>query len=184
MTKVYKKDKLDELATLAKEGGVIAFPTETVFGLGVVYDNEKSYDRLNVVKNRLPTKPYTLMVAYPTEVAKYAYVDSKIAKIINAFMPGEITILLRAKENVPSYVTHGSGTIGIRVSSSSLIALLISKVGKPLLVPSANKAGEKPCEDAKEVEKVFGDEIDGALDEECGHTVPSTIVDLTHLEDI
>lgn len=160
--------------------GVIAFPTETVMGLGVFYDDFEAYNKLNKVKNRPEDKPYTMMLGDTKNIAKYAYVDDRANKIIDAFMPGSITVLLKAKANVPGYVTHNTGIIGIRVPSLEDIQDMLNKVEKPLLVPSANKSGEKPAFNSEEVKNIFEDELDYIVEGKCIGGVPSTLVDLTN----
>ncbi|MCQ2776170.1 MAG: threonylcarbamoyl-AMP synthase [Bacilli bacterium] len=163
--------------------GVISFPTETVMGLGVFYDDFEAYNKLNKVKNRPEDKPYTLMLGDAKSIAKYAYIDERSQKIINAFMPGSITVLLKSKDNVPGYVTHNTGIIGVRVPALSDICEMINEVGKPLLVPSANKSGEKPAMNSDEVKAIFKDELDYIVEGKCVGGIPSTLVDLTK-EDI
>ena len=162
--------------------GVIAFPTETVMGLGVFYDDFEAYNKLNKVKNRPEDKPYTMMLGDPKNITKYAYIDGKAQKIIDAFMPGSITILVKSKENVPGYVTHNTGVIGIRVPSLEEIQKMLNELGKPLLVPSANKSGEKPAFNSDEVKAIFKDELDYIVEGQCIGGLPSTIVDLTGSE--
>ncbi len=159
--------------------GIIAFPTETVMGLGVFYDDFEAYEKLNKVKQRREDKPYTMMLGDPKKITKYADVDHNARKLISAFMPGSVTLLLHAKENVPSYVTHGTGVVGVRVPSLVDILDMLNQLGKPLLVPSANKAGEKPAFNSEEVKNIFGNEIDYVVEGECVGGVASTIVDLT-----
>ena len=158
---------------------VIAFPTETVFGLGVFYDDQEAYELLNKVKNRREDKPYTLMLGDVNAISKYAYLDDKYLPIINKYMPGSLTILLRAKENVPSYVTHGTGVIGIRIPSNNEALQLLSFVNKPLLVPSANKADQKPALSEEEVKEIFSDEVKIIIPGKISSGLPSTIIDLT-----
>ena len=159
--------------------GIIAFPTETVMGLGVFYDDFEAYEKLNKVKQRREDKPYTMMLGDPKKIIKYADVDHNARKLISAFMPGSVTLLLHAKENVPSYVTHGTGVVGVRVPSLVDILDMLNQLGKPLLVPSANKAGEKPAFNSEEVKNIFGNEIDYVVEGECVGGVASTIIDLT-----
>ena len=159
--------------------GIIAFPTETVMGLGVFYDDFEAYEKLNKVKQRREDKPYTMMLGDPKKITKYADVDHNARKLISAFMPGSVTLLLHAKENVPSYVTHGTGIVGVRVPSLVDVLDMLNQLGKPLLVPSANKAGEKPAFNSEEVKNIFGNEIDYVVEGECVGGVASTIIDLT-----
>ena len=158
---------------------VIAFPTETVFGLGVFYDDKEAYELLNKIKNRREDKPYTMMLVDVNKINEYAFINDKYLPIISKYMPGSLTILVRAKENVPSYVTHGTGTIGIRIPSNKEALDLLRFVKKPLLVPSANKADQKPALSADEVKAIFKDEIDIIIPGEISSGEPSTIIDLT-----
>lgn len=174
MKNIHKK-ALQEL----NDHKVIAFPTETVYGLGVFYDDEEAYHLLNKVKNRKENKPYTLMLSSVKEIDNYAYLDDKFLPIVNKFMPGSLTILLRAKENIPSYVTHGTNVIGIRIPSNQEALELLEAVKKPLLVPSANKADQPPALTKKDVKEIFKDEIDLIIPGETNVGKASTIIDLT-----
>ena len=162
-----------------EESKVIAFPTETVMGLGVFYDDYSAYQLLNKINGRPEDKPYTVMLGSTEHIDKYAYLNERERRIINKFMPGSITILLKAKENVPNYVTHNTGIIGIRVPNLKEIQDLLIYCEKPLLVPSANKSGEKPALTSYEVKEIFKDELGYILEGKAEGGVPSTIVDLT-----
>ena len=161
---------------------VIAFPTETVMGLGVLYNDFKAYNLLNKIKCRPEDKPYTMMLSNTDDIAKYAYVDDRALKVINKYMPGEITILLKSKDTVPGYVTHNSGVIGIRVPNDSVLLELLAYIETPLLVPSANKSGERPAMSSDEVKQIFKDEVAFVLKGNAKGGVPSTLVDLTGKE--
>ena len=169
-----------EASSVLKKGGVVAFPTETVMGLGVVFNNRKAYDKLNKVKERPEDKPYTLMVKDLDEIEKYADINEATQRVIKAFMPGSLTILLRVKKNsVPAYVTHNTDIIGIRIPINIEARLLLERVDIPLLVPSANKSGSKPALNSNQVKKIFGQELDFVISGKAHGEVPSTIVDLT-----
>ena len=173
-----------EQVKIAKERllnhGVVAFPTETVMGLGVVFDDFEAYQKLNNIKRRPEDKPYTMMVKSTAEIQKYAVINEVTQRVIDAFMPGSITILVPVKENsVPNYVTHNTNVIGIRVPTNKEAKLLLEEVNVPLLVPSANRSGEKPALNSDEVKEIFGSEIDTIIPGESQKERPSTIVDLS-----
>ena len=161
---------------------VIASPTETVMGLGVYYNDFEAYNLLNKIKCRPEDKPYTLMLGSIALIEEYAYITNRDKRIIEAFMPGEMTILLTSKESVPGYVTHNTGVIGIRVPKLKVIQDLINYLNKPLLVPSANKSGEKPAITSVEVRNIFHNEVSYIFEGKAEGGVPSTIVDLTKEE--
>ena len=162
--------------------GVIAFPTETVMGLAIYFDDQEAYEKLNFIKRRPEDKPYTMMVSDINIIDKYAYVSPKARKIIKAFMPGSITLLLPAKEGLPTWVTHNSGVLGIRVPSNEIGLALLKAVDKPLLVPSANRSGDKPALDSKEVEEIFQNDVDFIVPGKANLDKPSTIVSLINDE--
>ena len=178
--------KLAEEIRLAKEAlskhQVVAFPTETVMGLGVLFDDREAYDLLNKIKRRPEDKPYTMMVKDVSEIGKYAVINEVTQKVIDAFMPGSITILVPAKDCVPAYVTHNTGVLGIRIPTNKEAAELLVAIDKPLLVPSANRSGEKPALNSDDVKAIFGSEIAQIVSGKALGEVPSTIVDLTKNE--
>ena len=174
--KILKQNELDEAAKLLKEGKVIAFPTETVYGLGVVYDDQKAYDSLCQVKRRPPEKPFTLMLADVTDVENYADLNKQAKALVKAFMPGQFTLITKAKEGLPSWCVSNTGNVGIRIADYDLIRDLIRKTGKPLLVPSANRSGEQPATTTYDVVEIFGEELAAVVEGESISNIPSTIV--------
>ena len=176
------KQVLEQALKALNNHQVIAFPTETVFGLGVFYDDQKAYELLNAIKRRKEDKPYTMMLSKVEDIEKYAYVDERYQKLINKFMPGSLTILVRSKDSVPGYVTHNTGIIGIRIPSNKEALDLLNYVKKPLLVPSANRADQSPARTCEEVVAIFGDEIKVVVPGQIESGEPSTIVDLTGKE--
>ena len=169
----------DEITSKAAESlknhGVIAFPTETVMGLGVAYDDEEAFNKLNKVKGRPEGKPYSLMLGSTKDIEKYAYISEQERKAINKFLPGPLTILLKKKE-LPQWVTIGSEYVGIRVPDLPIINETLNKLGKPILAPSANRSGEKPALTSNEVKAIFNDELDYIVPGEASNGLPSTIV--------
>ena len=161
---------------------VIAFPTETVFGLGVFYDDYEAYELLNRIKRRKEDKPYTMMLSKVEDISRYADVDDRYLKLIKKYMPGSLTILVKSKDSVPSYVTHETGIIGIRIPSNKEALGLLEYVKKPLLVPSANRADEKPALSEEDVKAIFVDEVKVVIPGQITSGEPSTIIDITGSE--
>ena len=184
--KILSKNNLVEASEILKNDGILAFPTETVYGLGIVADKLENYNRLVKVKNRTPDKPFTLMFSNLNQVSKYLDLDETSKKLIEKFMPGPITLVLKTKDKkedmnskkdtVPSYLDLNTGLIGIRMPDDKFVLNLIDKVSKPLLVPSCNKSGDEPCKNTDEVLKVFNNEIEAVIDGECANGIPSTVV--------
>ena len=175
-TKILKQSEINIAAELLKQGEVVAFPTETVFGLGVIFDDVVAYQKLVEAKQRPPKQPFTMMLAFERDIEQYIHDNEKIIKIIKNFMPGPLTIIAPIKKKLTHDITLGTGYIGIRVSDSVLVSNLISLVGKPLLVPSANIHGEAVCVNSSEVLKVFNGKISAVIEGASLSQIPSTII--------
>jgi len=177
-TQKFTLNDIDKIAQLLSEGRVVAFPTETVYGLGVIYDNEEAFRRLVEAKHRPADKPFTLMCASVSDIDRVAVTDKRINNIVTRLMPGPLTIIVKAKPSLPDWVTLHTGKVGLRVSELPFVRKMISKVGKPLLVPSANKSSEPPALSGEEAFKIFNGEISAVVYGPLTGQVPSTIVDI------
>ena len=154
----------------------MCFPTETVYGLGVIYSSEEAFNKLVNVKKRNPDKPFTLMLSSPCDIDQYANINDRTKKIISKYMPGEITILVRPKEGLYPWVTLNSKYIGIRVSGKEEVCQLIAKVKEPLLVSSANISTFDVVKDFKEAYEVFNGKVPYIVEGEVNSNLASTIV--------
>ena len=171
-----EQNQIDEVVKLFNEGRIIAFPTETVFGLGVLSTKKEYFDELVKVKERDPNKPFTLMISSLEQVEDILYVSSLAKEIIDKFSPGPLTIILKAKEHIPSYLDLNSGFVGIRIPDSEFILSVINKLNKPLLVPSANPANLEPAKNDKEAYDYFKDKISAIVKGESKSNIPSTVI--------
>ena len=177
--KIVSKNQIEEVTKALLENKVVAFPTETVFGLAIVYDNLDAFNNLVALKKRSPDKPFSMMLSDVKELSSYGVLNENAKKIAHTFMPGEITILVNAKP-LPTWVTLGTNVIGIRIPDDDFVRELIRKVGKPLLVTSANISGQKPLLNSDEVISTFKDDelLSICVEGKCVSTIPSTVVDV------
>ncbi len=169
------KDK--RCVEILKEGNLLSFPTDTVYGVSCIYDNYDAYKLLVNLKKRPPEKPFTLMLSDKESIEKFSFVDQKIKRVIDKFLPGELTLILKAKESYP-WVTLQSKTIGIRVSGLDKVCEMISHVGKPLLVTSVNESGKTPLNDFISIKNNFNGKIKGIVEYKNyqNSSMPSTII--------
>lgn len=177
-TKVYKSDEYIKLVDDLLNGEVVGFPTETVYGLAIVYDSKKAFDKLYEIKNRSINKPISMMVANKDILKSVAYVDENSQKVIDAFMPGAVTIILKAKEDLPYFVTFNQDTIGVRIPTNDVAINILKSVNKPLLVTSANISSEPSLIKANDVYNKFNGLIASLIDEDAINGVSSTVVDV------
>lgn len=177
MGELVNKDSINLAALALLEGKIVAFPTETVYGLGIIYDDFYSFVSLNRIKKRPDKQPYTLMIGDTSDIEKYALINEDAKKIIEAFMPGEITIILPAKEGLPEWnINEADKSVGIRVPDYPFVKKLIKLVGKPLLVPSANRHQMPPLLNGNDVYKEFANDVAYVVNGKSGGSTPSTIV--------
>ena len=177
-TKVYKSNEYIKIVDDLLNGEVVGFPTETVYGLAIVYDSKKAFDKLYEIKNRSINKPISMMVANKDILKSVAYVDENSQKVIDAFMPGAVTIILKAKEDLPYFVTFNQDTIGVRIPTNDVAINILKSVNKPLLVTSANISSEPSLIKANDVYNKFNGLISSLIDEDAINGVSSTVVDV------
>lgn len=178
MIKRYESYEIQKLVQILKEDGVISVPTDTVFGICARIDSERAYNKLVEVKNRPVDKAFPVMCANVSQIKDIAEVNENAEKIIREFMPGPITIILKKKAEVPSYITNGKDTIAIRLATSSKLKEIILKLDSPIFMTSANKSGEKECSTLKEIEENCP-LLDGIVIGNVVFSKGSTIVDCT-----
>jgi len=178
MTKVVKSSEMNEIISTIKNGKVVAFPTETVYGLGVKFGSVEALDLLMEAKNRDYSKAITLMVANKQEIENYAYVSHDAKKIISRFMPGMLTLVFKKKEDVDSKMTNGKETIGIRIPDNDFVLSLLKEAG-PMLVTSANLSNHPNTTSTKEVLEQLDGRIDLIVDGETNDSIASTVIDVS-----
>lgn len=181
MIKRYKTDQINELVKILKNDGVISVPTDTVYGVCARISTKKAYDKLVAIKNRPKEKAFPVMCANIEQIKNIAIVDETAEKIIKAFMPGPLTVVLKKNKEIPDYVTNGKDTIAVRMAPSEALKELINKVESPIFMTSANKSGEPTCNNIDEIEKACPS-LDGILEGEVLFSMGSTIIDCTSNE--
>lgn len=171
---------INEAAEMIKRGEIVAFPTETVYGLGADGFNVEACNRIYEVKGRSVSKPLSLHVATREMIDEVAEVTSLAESLIDKFLPGPLTLILPKRNIVPDFVTCGQSSVGIRMPDNEIALALIRASNCPIAAPSANLSGQAPPTSAQEVLKSFDGKIplilDGGI---CEFGLSSTIVDLT-----
>lgn len=171
----------DELVGIMRGGGLVAVPTETVYGLAGNGLDEKAVAEIYEVKRRPEVKPLSLMVHDAASMERYCEnVPPQAYTLAKKFWPGPLTIVMKAKPCVPEIVRAGGETVGLRCPDHPLTLELLEKSGVPFAAPSANPSGEPSPKNADSVLKYFDGKIDAVLDGgECGIGCESTLIDLS-----
>lgn len=175
------EDSIKRAAEIIKRGGLVAFPTETVYGLGANGLDGEAAARIYTAKGRPADNPLILHIAQKNEVyALAAEVPAEAQRLMDAFWPGALTIILPKKAHIPEIVSAGLETVGVRMPSHPAARALIAAAGLPLAAPSANASGRPSPTLAEHVAHDLGGRIDMILDggaTECG--LESTVVEAT-----
>jgi|SRR3972149_2599708 len=167
-----------------KKSGMIAYPTETFYGLGVDPFNEIAIKKLFALKGREFDKPVSILIKDKKMLLTVVEEISPLAeKLIKKFWPGPLTIIFKAKKSIPSILTGGTGKIGVRISNNPIAQKLLEEIDSPITTTSANPSGEKSPVTANKVMGYFGNKIDLILDGGMLYgKLGSTVVDVTEGE--
>ena len=154
------EQELNRVVQILSDGGIAIFPTETVYGIGANAYNEESVRRIYEVKNRPGEKPLSIMVSGIDEISKYAIIENDVErKIINSFMPGAITIILKKKQGLFDYISSWKDTIGIRIPDNKIILEILNKLKLPIVAPSANISGMPSGVSLEDIKKDFDGKV-------------------------
>lgn len=178
MRLIAQKDK-EAAVKILEKGGILAVPTETVFGLAVKLDNEPAILKLLTLKNRPVDsgKILTMMLPDIKAIPQFAVVNRRRMALAHRYFPGELTLILEKNPEFQHGYFNNFDSIGIRIPNNKYMLDLLRKTG-PLLVTSANPRGEAPCYNSREVKDRIKN-IDGIIRGKSGGSLPSTIIDWT-----
>ncbi|HEM4479758.1 TPA: L-threonylcarbamoyladenylate synthase [Streptococcus suis] len=170
---------IDKLRTILENGGAVILPTETVYGLFAQALNEDAVNRVYQLKQRPRDKAMNLNVSNLNDIYFFSQnTPFFLEKLYNRFMPGPLTIILKANENVPFWVNSGLDTVGFRLPNHEQTLRLISETG-PLIGPSANISGNESGKKFSDIQAQFSVDLPGIEDDQALTGIDSTILDLS-----
>lgn len=183
-TRKYTMEETEQAASMLRKGGLVAVPTETVYGIAASAEDGVAVQMIYDLKDRDYDKPVSVLVTGMDMVEKYCQNIPPVAyRLAEKYWPGPLTMILEDREVVPAMVTADTGTLGVRCPDHPLTLAIIEKAGVPLAAPSANPSGDEPAKTAREVLDYFNRKIEGVVDGgPCAMGVASTILDLTEEE--
>ena len=177
------EENLLRAAEMIKRGELVAFPTETVYGLGADGLKVEACRKIFIAKGRPSDKPLSLHVSSLEMVEQVAQVSAQAEKLFERFCPGALTIILPKNKIVPDFVTSGRSSVGIRFPANEVALSLIRLSGTPIAAPSANLSNLPPPKTAREVLENLSGRVEIILDGgQCEFGISSTIIDLTTTE--
>ena len=160
---------LNRAADILKRGGIVVFPTDTVYGIGCRWDFPKSVERIYQIKNTPKTQPFPILVATGSQAKEIAKINETAQKLMDKYWPGTLTIILNIKGS--------DQKIGVRLPDSNVTRALIEQVGVPIIGTSANIHGRGAVRTSKELDPNLIKQVDYVLEGKCEGGVESTVVD-------
>ncbi len=170
--------KIRRAVDILTSGGVIAYPTDTVYGLGCDITNKHAIDRLYAMKGMDRSQPLAFVCPDLSNIAHYALVDKPVYRVLRRFLPGPYTFILPATREVPKVLQMKRKSVGIRVPASETPRALARELGRPIVSTTACFPGEGPFVDPHEIHEAFHG-LALVLDGGVGGLIPTTVIDLT-----
>jgi len=171
--------KIRRAVEALEAGEVIAYPTDTVYGLGCDLTNKKAIDKLYAIKQMDRSHPVAFICPDLSDISRYAIVENQVYRVLRRFLPGPYCFILEATREVPKLVQSKRKTIGIRIPDHELIRAIARELGRPIASTTAQRAGEEePHVDPREIDHTFRG-LGLVVDSGGGGIVPTTVIDLT-----
>ncbi|MEN8140348.1 MAG: L-threonylcarbamoyladenylate synthase [Thermodesulfobacteriota bacterium] len=171
---------IDMAVTVLKRGGIVCYPTDTVYGMGCDMFNQKAVKRLYKLKGRAKHKPFSFICGADLKnVSTYCSMSNMAYRVMKKHLPGAYTFVLPAMKVVPKIMITKQKTVGIRAPDNEICRLLVAGLGNPLVTTSAGRAGEEPPASAYDLDQVFGSQVDEIIDGGDIFPRPSSVIDLT-----
>lgn len=170
---------IQEVVSMLKQGAVVCYPTDTVYGIGCDIFNQKAVNRIYQIKRRPKQKPFSFMCSSLKNVSEYCHVSNSAYRLMKKMLPGPYTFILPALKIVPKIMLTKQKTVGIRVPDNPISMALVDGLGNPVLTTSAITADDDiPLANAYELEEKIGKMVDIIIDGGPIFPSPSSIVSL------
>ncbi|HHM24456.1 MAG TPA: threonylcarbamoyl-AMP synthase [Bacteroidetes bacterium] len=168
-----------------ERGGIIVYPTDTVYGIGCDIFNKKAIDRIYQIKGKSKKQPLSFIVPNLKDISKYAYVSDPAYRLMRRILPGPYTVVLPATRMVPKKIAPvNKRTVGIRIPDNKVCMMLLEAYPNPIISTSANLSGSEILNDPEVIAKELGHLVDLILDAGMLGLEPSTVIDLTGEEPV
>ncbi len=171
---------INRVVEVIKKGGIVVYPTDTIYGLGVDLYNKRAMEKILRIKKQKSNKPLSFILPDLKDISKYANISDSAYKIMRKVTPGQYTFVLNATKEVPKLLLHKRKTVGIRIPDAPFALRIVEELGHPILSTSVPEGEDEGYHtDPLEIAEKFGHEIDMVLDAGVLFNNPSTIVDFT-----
>lgn len=170
--------QISRVAECLRNGGIIAYPTDTTYGIGCSIFNKKGIERIYRMKVRERNKPFSFICSSISEMTTFARVSNVAFKYLKKYLPGPYTFILEATREAPDLLLTRQKTVGIRMPDNRICLDIVQALGNPVITTSANLSGEEPVGDPLVIDRVFGNQLDYVIDGGLLATDVSSVVSL------
>jgi tRNA threonylcarbamoyl adenosine modification protein (Sua5/YciO/YrdC/YwlC family) len=167
-----------KVVDILEKGGVIAYPTDTTYGIGCSIMNKRGIERIYSIKQREKKKPFSFICSDLSDIARYAKVSNFQYKAMKRLLPGAYTFVLNATNTVPDLLVTKQKTVGIRIPDNRICLAIVQALGHPIITTSANLSGEEPIGDPSIVDRQMGKQLDLVVDGGILSAAVSSVVSL------
>ena len=168
-----------KVVDIVEQGGVIGYPTDTIYGVGCDLFNPEAIQKIHRFKKMEEKKPLSFICSDLKDISQYAFVSNYAYKIMKRVLPGSYTFILKATKLVPKIAQTKQKTVGIRIPDNKICLALVKELGHPIISTSVNKPNEGLYNDPSEIEERFGKRLDLVIDGGVIVAEHSSIIDLT-----
>jgi len=172
-------EKINQAIEILKQGGVIAYPTDTVYAIAGDILNKKTVEKINQIKKRDKKKPLSIVCEDLQQVSQFAYIQDYAYRLMKKVLPGPYTFVLKAKNPIPQQFISKQKTVGIRIPDHPVSAALVAGLGNPITTTSLNISGQDIFSDPKQVDKEMANKFDLIIDSGVLPQEASTVIDLS-----
>jgi tRNA threonylcarbamoyl adenosine modification protein (Sua5/YciO/YrdC/YwlC family) len=169
---------ISKVVDILEKGGVIAYPTDTTYGIGCSILNKRGIERIYSIKQREKKKPFSFICYDLSDIARYAKVSNFQYKVMKRLLPGAFTFVLNATTIVPGLLVTKQKTVGIRIPDNRICLAIVQALGHPIITTSANLSGEEPIGDPSIVDQELGKQLDLVVDGGILSAAVSSVVSL------
>jgi len=170
--------KIKKAVDVLRNGGVLVYPTDTIYGFGCDIFAPEAIDRIYKIKQK-KSKQFSSICNDLTEIAKYAIVSDYAYRVMKKLLPGPYTFVFKATKMVPKEIVPDKKTVAIRIPDNKVCLELVKQLGHPIITTSVNLSSEPHYSDPLEIEKEFGDKVDLVIDAGILSADPSSVIDLS-----
>lgn len=175
-----EQDKISQTIKILQKGGIIIYPTDTIYGIGCDIFNKQAIEKIYQIKKREKRKPMSIICSDLNQVSEYAVFSNTAYRLMKKILPGAYTFILKASPNTPKSFISKNKTVGVRIPDNQICLELVKQLGNPIITTSVNISTQEPYTDPEDIIKNADPRIDLFIDSGILDNEPSSVIDLSN----